>query len=158
MLTGNGNLLLYDNGNECREDPHTRQTISRTNNVFSRVVEYVIDKRAGQLRFVRHHSLGSTFDAFTPWTGLVEAMDNGNWLISWGGEGRYNHPERSITEVEPATNRELLHIYYEDANGSRRWTRSYPLRHDEWAPPVPALTATSHVVAPTAARHGRTSG
>ena len=141
-LVGNGNLLLYDNGAHCLVDPDT-STRERQNNQFSRVVEYALDHQSGQARFLRHHSLGSEFDAYTGWTGLVAPMDNGNWWISWGGASgnAAARVTQSITEVDPETNKELLHILFEDGDGDRETTRSYPLRHDEFRRTAGPLTA-----------------
>ena len=138
-IIGNGNLLLYDNGVYCVQHPETQET-NRANNVFSRVVEYALDHERGEARFLRHHSFESKFDAVTSATGLVAPMDNGNWWISWGRSTDADVTQ-SITEVDPSTNTELLHMLFEDDAGERRRTRSYPLRPDEFAPDLPPLTA-----------------
>ena len=138
-IIGNGNLLLYDDGVYCVQHPETQET-NRANNVFSRVVEYALDHERGEARFLRHHSFESKFDAVTSATGLVAPMDNGNWWISWGRSTDADVTQ-SITEVDPSTNTELLHMLFEDDAGERRRTRSYPLRPDEFAPDLPPLTA-----------------
>ena len=136
-LTGNGNLLLYDNGNHCLIDPDT--AASRADLEASRVLEYSLDHDQGEARFLRQHSLGgSGSTAFTPFTGLVAPMDNGNWWVSWGRTqtaAQAANVGQSMTEVNPDTGVELLHILYEDAGGTRQTSRSYPLREDE----IPAL-------------------
>ena len=86
-------ILMFDNGSLCLGD--------RENDFgqFSRVVEYRLDFSTGQAHFVRDHSLNGTFQEFTRSQGSVQALNNGNWLISWG-----NGPDMSITEVNPSGN------------------------------------------------------
>ena len=131
-LIGNGHLLLYDNGTNCLRDPQTGNT-NRENGVVSRVVEYELDHDRREARFLRDHSLGGA-DVLTAFIGLVAPMDNGNWWISWGGNSDATAEAgvtQSMTEVNPETNQELLHMLYEDAGGRRRNVRSYPLRPDQ---------------------------
>lgn len=106
-ITSDGNLLLYDNGNVCRED------------YYSRVVEYELDVENNTATYVREHSMGGHRIAQTPVAGLVEVLDNGNWFIGWGA-GFGASPSRreldidpvpAITEVNPATGEELMNIY-----------------------------------------------
>lgn len=85
-LTSEGNLLLFDNGAACQLDDATR-TETRPSRRVSRVVEYEIDEAARTATFVRHHSYGNRFDTYTHASGHVIELDNGNWLISWGGKG-----------------------------------------------------------------------
>ena len=142
-LIGNGNLLLYDNGNECLEDPETGSVASgivRHNHDFSRVVEYTLDHERRVARFLRQHSLGGAQNAATPYTGLVAPTDSGNWWISWGG-GIDPDATQSITEVDPDTKAEVLHILFSDARSNRVTTRSYPIREDEFRLDPPPLTA-----------------
>ena len=138
-LIGNGHLLLYDNGVACLEDPLRPVTdnTNRENDVVSRVVEYELDHDRREARFLRDHSLGGA-DVLTAFIGLVAPMDNGNWWISWGGNSDATAEAgvtQSMTEVNPETNQELLHMLYEDAGGRRRNVRSYPLRPDQ----IPSL-------------------
>ena len=138
-ISGHRRLLLYDNGNECLRDPVTGAT-RRQGDQFSRVVEYYLDPGEGEASFLRHHSLHSDFSTFTDTTGLVAPMDNGNWLISWGraNPDTDNPPGESITEVDPETNEELLHVRFSDSWDIRRTSRAYPLRHDEFrSAPIP---------------------
>ncbi len=136
-LRPNGNLVLYDNGVACSIDPETGTT-ARTNDVFSRAVEYAIDIESGQAVFQRHHALHGTFDKVGWAAGRVALLDNGNWLISWGRgiPERSPPPDESITEVDPLTGRELLSIVITDEEQNVLPTRAYPLPPDalEWRP------------------------
>ena len=109
-IIGNGNLLLFDNGIHCLEDPDTGVS-QRPGGVFSRVVEYSLDLEKSEATFVRHHSLHGTFDRFGDYWGLVEPMDHGNWLIGWGrGSGPLEAllVDESVTEVNPETGEECF--------------------------------------------------
>ena len=141
-LLPNGNLILFDNGDHCLEDPATGMT-ERANGTFSRVVEYSLDLETGQATFQRHHSLHGTFDRLAQRLGHVELMDNGNWLISWGDSpadpAPALHPDESITEVDPETGRELFSLVIADDDGNILTTRAFPLPPDalERRPAVP---------------------
>ena len=160
-IIGNGNLLLYDNGSHCFIDPYTGS--SREELQASRVLEYSLDHDRGEARFLRQHSLGgSGSSAFTPFTGLVAPMDNGNWWVSWGGTdtpARSANVSQSVTEVNPETGEELLHLRFEDANGTRRHVRSYSLREDEFKLRPEPLTGriVSHTDFDEDAPHQRTA-
>lgn len=129
-----GNLLLFDNGGPCHQDLETGQT-AREARVFSRVVEYSLDPENGTATFVRHRSLGDSFDVFSVSQGVVELMDSGNWFVSWGrGSGV------AVTEVVPESGMELLRIEmtYGEANLP---TRAYPVDHGAPAKAPGPLTA-----------------
>ena len=131
-LEPDGTLVLFDNGVHCLVDPVTGIS-ERENRVFSRVVEYSLDLETGQAMFQRHHSLHGTFDRLAERRGHVELLDNGNWLISWGGGSTDPapslHPDESITEVDPTTGRELLSIIIADGADVLP-TSAYPLPAD----------------------------
>ena len=132
-LQPDGNLVLFDNGTHCLVDPATG-TSERESGVFSRVVEYALDPRAGEAVFKRHHSLHGAFDRLGAWHGHVELLDNGNWLIGWGAAGRNSGPvlppDVSITELNPATGEELLAIAITDGDGRIQPTIAWPLPLD----------------------------
>ena len=136
-ILGNGNLILYDNGVYCLEDPDTGATM-RTNREFSRVVEYALDVGNGEAVFVRHHSYNDAFDAVTPTGGLVAPISNGNWLISWNPNAT---ALPSITEWDPVTGTELLHVSHTDSAGGRGTWRAYPMRYDEFPAETAPLSA-----------------
>ena len=94
--TGDLRLALFDNAVYCPEDSARPQP---HRNHRSRVVEYRL--RGGEAIFLRHYESLFPSDA----TGAVQALPNGNWLITWGrGRGR---PPTSLVEVDP-TGREVL--------------------------------------------------
>ena len=138
-IIGNGNLLLFDNGTDCVVNPDTGIS-QRPSGVFSRVVEYSLDLEKGEATFVRHHSLHGTFMLWGRSGGLVSPMDNGNWLVSWGGGKVDKPPDQSVTEVNPGTGEQLLSIKF-TYDGGRLATRSYALRQEQLtlgsAPPPP---------------------
>ena len=115
QLLPNGNLLLYDNGVHCFVNQATDQFF-RTSNEFSRAVEYALDLDNNEAIFQRHHALHSAFNRVGRSSGHVEVMDNGTWLISWGG-GWWDDdpdtplpPDASVTQVDPDTHEEKFSL------------------------------------------------
>ena len=144
----NGNLILFDNGGHCLEDPDTGLS-ERVGGVFSRVVEYSLDPARGEAIFVRHHSLHGDFDRFARSQGHVEAMDNGHWLVSWGrglvDDDPYPSlpPDQTLTEVDPETGAEVFSLRLQHANGDAvLHTRAYRLPSAALAASLGPLTAT----------------
>ena len=130
-LIPNGHLLLFDNGNQCLEDPETGET-QRPNSVFSRVVEYALDPDNGEAAFVRQHCSGNTCDRVSRSQGHIHRMDSGHWLISWGRGESSRVSDASVTEVDPLTNEELLsfkitHPDYYAGPDEAGTTRAYPV-------------------------------
>ena len=84
-----GSVLMFDNGNHClgprKNDPQ-----------FTRIVEYDISSGT-EARFVREYRLPEA-DGFAASGGGVTALDNGNWLITWGNNG----PTIAVSEVDTA--------------------------------------------------------
>ena len=119
-LLKNGNLVVFDNGDHCVVDPATGES-QREGGVFSRIVEYSLDRDSGTGQLVgaifqRHHSLHSEFNRFARSQGHVEPMPNGHWLISWG-RGTFDDdpntplpPDEAITQVNPLTGEEVLSV------------------------------------------------
>ena len=155
-IIGNGNLVLFDNGT----GGHCLADTLRQPGVFSRVVEYSLDLDRGEAIFQRHHSLHGSFNRLSLVQGLIEVMDNGNWLISWG-RGYVDDdpdtplpPDETITEVNPHTGEEFLSIEFRYQNFLLQ-ARSYSMRYDEFAlgrAPVP-LAAEFPVSELTSAVH-----
>ena len=112
-LLDNGHLILFDNGVQCLVDPRTGDT-RRLNEQFSRVVEYAIDLEHGEAIFQRHVFLHGRMDSLSYAMGQADALDNGNWLITWGRGLRETNPllppppDVSGTQVNPATGVEEL--------------------------------------------------
>ena len=152
-LLENGNLFVFDNGVGCLVDPHTGDSV-RKDNVFSRIVEYAIDPEHGEAVFQRHHSLHDTFDYVAYFSGHVEELDNGDWLVSWGGisedlRTRFNlpdtakTPDHSTTQVDPDTKLEKFSITIGDPPNSIEDIRAIPLSPVALAAEVLPLTATT---------------
>ena len=86
-----GSVLMFDNGNHC-------QGARRNDAPFTRIVEYDISSGT-EARFVREYRLPEA-DGFARSGGGVTALDNGNWLITWGNNG----PTIAVSEVDTAGN------------------------------------------------------
>ena len=111
-LLPNGNLLLYDNGVNCFVNPKTGASF-RESDEFSRAVEYALDIDNGEAVFQRHHSLNNAFNRLGFAAGHVEALDSGDWLITWGRgrpSGTPLPPDVSATLVDPETNEEKFSL------------------------------------------------
>lgn len=144
----NENLILFDNGGHCLEDPATGLS-ERVSGVVSRVVEYSLDPGHDEAIFVRHHSLHGGFDRFARSQGHVEAMDNGHWLVSWGrglvDDDPYPSlpPDQTVSEVDPETGFEVFSLRMQHANSDVvLHTRAYRLPAVALAPSTGLLTAT----------------
>ena len=110
-LVPDGNLILYDNGVQCTQNPWTGQSLLRTSGEYSRGVEYALDLANGEAVFVRDHSLGGAESELGYLGGNIELLSNGHWLISWGGirpNSGTTPPSDVITQVDPDTGREWL--------------------------------------------------
>ena len=90
-VTPDGSVLMFDNGNHCLGPRKARTPVSR-------IVEY--DIASGTVaRFVREYRLPAA-DGFAANGGGVTALANGNWLITWGNNGR----PLAVSEVDRAGN------------------------------------------------------
>ena len=158
QVLDNGHLLLYDNGHPCVRDPATGVS-QRDTGMFSRAVEYAIDPGNGEAIFQRHHSLHGDFNRGARAAGLVEPMDNGDWLVSWGfsdGERITAVPvDESVTQVDPDTGTEKFSINVQiDHRGDESiQVRAYPLSPTALATEPVALTAEIAVSASNSAVH-----
>ena len=158
QVLDNGHLLLYDNGFPCVRDPATGLS-QRESGVFSRAVEYAIDPDNGEAIFQRHHSLHGDFNRGAWAAGLVEPMDNGDWLVGWGfsnGERITAVPvDESVTQVDPDTGTEKFSINVQsDHRGEESINvRAYPLSPTALATEPVALEAEIAVSASNSAVH-----
>ena len=84
-----GSVLMFDNGNHCLGP-------RKSDAPFTRIVEYDISSGT-EARFVREYRLPEA-DGFARSGGGVTALDNGNWLITWGNNG----PNIAVSEVDTA--------------------------------------------------------
>ena len=86
-----GSLLMFDNGNHCLGPRKDTTPVTR-------IVEYDISSGT-EARFVREYRLPEA-DGFAASGGGVTALENGNWLITWGNNG----PKIAVSEVDTAGN------------------------------------------------------
>ena len=158
QVLDNGHLLLYDNGFPCVRDPATGVS-RRESGVFSRAVEYAIDPDNGEAIFQRHHSLHGDFNRGAWAAGLVEPMDNGDWLVSWGfsnGERITAVPvDESVTQVDPDTGTEKfsINVQIDHVGEESIHVRAYPLSPVTLADEPVALEAEIAVSASNSAVH-----
>ena len=137
----NGNLLLFDNGAHCLENPWTGEFVSRTDDdYYSRAVEYALDFDNGEAVFVRDHSLHGARQYLGNSHGQAEPTTNGDWLISWGRPRRNapdeEIPDEKVTQVDPDTGQEKFSLDFPEPE-----FRAIPLHPVAlFAPPEP-LTA-----------------
>ena len=75
-------------------------------------MEYALDVDNGEAVFLRDHSLGGTRSRTGHRQGHVEELDNGDWLVGWGGwvAGEGAQPKESVTQVDPNTGEEKFSI------------------------------------------------
>ena len=145
-LLENGNLILFDNGVQCLEDPRTGTTV-RVSNQFSRVVEYAIDLEHGEAIFQRHVFLHGRMDSLSYAMGQADPLDNGNWLTTWGrglrvpNPGDPPPPDGSATQVNPATGVEELTVVASLGGEVQTARRMYPVAPVALAAEPIALTA-----------------
>ena len=122
----NGNVFLFDNGSVCVIDPWTFEQLGREGSDFSRAVEYALDLENHEAVFVRDHSLRGTRDHLGYANGTVFALDNGDWLVSWGRplDANVTIPDNErATLVDPATGQEKLGLRFRELPSSERWRR-----------------------------------
>ena len=131
-LLDNGHLILFDNGVQCVEDPRTGDTV-RLGAQFSRVVEYAIDPEHGEAIFQRHAFLHGNMNHLSYAMGQADALDNGNWLTTWGRGLRDPNPQLppppdvSATQVNPATGVEELTVVVVSGGNVQTQGRMYPV-------------------------------
>ena len=122
----NGNVFLFDNGSVCVIDPWTFEQLGREGSDFSRAVEYALDLENHEAVFVRDHSLRGMRDYLGYANGTVFALDNGDWLVSWGRPLDVNVPipdNEMATLVDPDTGQEKLGLRFRELPSNVRWRR-----------------------------------
>ena len=127
LLLPNGNLLLYDNGVLCMQDPWTNvQLLPRSQ--FSRAVEYDIDVEGGEAIFIRDHTLYGRRLHHAYANGNVEPLSNGDWLVGWGtGQGTFDPPPVSVTQFDRDTGEEKFSLVWRIGAGPTANIRAIPL-------------------------------
>ncbi len=113
--TASGTVVLFDNGVDCLSEeigePPKRSDLLPA---FSRAVEYDIDPATGTAEFLREVRLDRRY-GYAPFTGSVDILENGHWLINWGylreADSSLSAEEYSIaiSEVD-AAGTELLQV------------------------------------------------
>ena len=88
-VTPAGSMLMFDNGDHCLGPRKAATPVSR-------IVEYDIASGT-EAHFVREYRLPAA-DGFAVAGGGVTALDNGNWLVTWGNNGR----ALAVSEVDTA--------------------------------------------------------
>ncbi len=143
----NGNLIMFDNGAVCLKDPWEDAELGRQSSVYSRAVEYAIDEANGEAVFLRDHSLYGRKEFYGNVRGHVEALNNGDWLISWGGTRGFSYgagppypPDESVTQVDPDTGEEKFSLRM-PYDGGQLSVHAIPLAPHALAPQPGALTA-----------------
>ena len=100
--TAAGTVVLFDNGVNCLSaemgEPNGRERGDLP--TFSRAVEYDIDTATGTAEFHREVRLDRRY-GYAPFTGSVDILENGHWLINWGYL-RYADPSLSVEEYSIA--------------------------------------------------------
>ena len=121
-VTSRGTLLMFDNGSNC-------QGPRRAEERFSRIVEYDISSGT-QARMTREYRRPGGY--FTRIAGGVVELDNGHWLIAWGGWPNTEVEDAvSISEVDPDTGTVHLEMLILDAGSYVNSYRVYRYPEDE---------------------------
>ena len=159
--TASGTVVLFDNGVDCLSEEIGEPTGRERGDLptFSRAVEYDIDPDTGTAEFHREVRLDRRY-GYAPFTGSVDILDNGHWLINWGyllsADSSLSVEEYSIaiSEVD-ASGTELLQVKTWEGTSRYSTFRVYweseadveiPLN----LPPTPTLTMESEQAAESA--------
>ena len=100
--TAAGRVVLFDNGVNCLSAEIGEPTDPKRGDLpaFSRAVEYDIDLDTGTAEFRREVRLDRRY-GYAPFTGSVNILENGHWLINWGYL-RYADSSLSVEEYSIA--------------------------------------------------------
>ena len=126
--TAAGTVVLFDNGVNCLSDEIGEPTDPKRGDLptFSRAVEYAIDPDTGTAEFHREVRLDRRY-GYAPFTGSVDILENGHWLINWGYL-RYADPSLSVEEYSiaisevDASGTELLQVKTWEWEGTSRYS------------------------------------
>ncbi len=135
--TAAGTVVLFDNGVNCLSaemgEPNGRERGDLP--TFSRAVEYDIDTATGTAEFHREVRLDRRY-GYAPFTGSVDILENGHWLINWGYL-RYADPSLSVEEYSiaisevDASGTELLQVKTWEWEGTSRYSTFRVYRESE---------------------------
>ena len=116
VITGDGNLLVYDNSTHCPQirgaPPNARSTSGGQCGKATRASEYAIDTANGELVFQREHRLGGS--KYGGAGGHAEPLPNGDWLVSWSNLPPH---ENSVVHVDAETDTRKLSLTIEHIAG-----------------------------------------
>ena len=126
--TASGTVVLFDNGVNCLSEEIGELTDPKRGDLptFSRAVEYAIDPDTGTAEFHREVRLDRRY-GYAPFTGSVDILENGHWLINWGylrdADPSLSVEEYSIaiSEVD-ASGTELLQVKTWEWEGTSRYS------------------------------------
>ena len=126
--TASGTVVLFDNGVNCLSGEISELTDPKRDDLptFSRAVEYAIDPDTGTAEFHREVRLDRRY-GYAPFTGSVDILENGHWLINWGylrdADPSLSVEEYSIaiSEVD-ASGTELLQVKTWEWEGTSRYS------------------------------------
>ena len=135
--TASGTVVLFDNGVNCLSGEIGEPTDPKRGDLptFSRAVEYAIDPDTGTAEFHREVQLDRRY-GHAPFTGSVDILENGHWLINWGylrdADPSLSVEEYSIaiSEVD-ASGTELLQIKTWEWEGTSRYSTFRAYRESE---------------------------
>ena len=135
--TASGTVVLFDNGVNCLsgEIGELTDPIRGDLPTFSRAVEYAIDLDTGTAEFHREVRLDRRY-GYAPFTGSVDILENGHWLINWGylrdADPSLSVEEYSIaiSEVD-ASGTELLQVKTWEWEGTSRYSTFRAYRESE---------------------------
>ncbi|MDD9986884.1 MAG: hypothetical protein OXQ31_11480 [Spirochaetaceae bacterium] len=120
-LTDDEHVLLFDNGVHCLGE-------RKAKSVVSRVVEYDISSGT-RATFVREYRRPAGH-GYSHALGGVTLLDNGNWLIAWGGSAG-----RQVSDAEVATVTEVATdgtaVFHLNATRQGSMARTYRAYHDD---------------------------
>ena len=125
QVTPGARLLLYDNGANCSRNPWMGENLVRPDRTYSRALEYQLDFDHHEAVYVRERSLGGTRERIGWFSGHVEELEGGDWLVNWGSEGSPRpegppwpaHEVATATQLDPVTGRESLSLHWPSAGG-----------------------------------------
>ena len=151
-MLDNGNLIVFDNGNNCITWPGGDETVREFGSgVATRAAEYAIDTASGEAVFQREYRLHES--RIGRWEGHVEPMDGDDWLISWGwGPNNQNSvpppPDNSAVQADAETGRQTFALkVYQVGRATPASTplaiRALPIRPVALAPKIEPLEATT---------------
>ena len=135
--TASGTVVLFDNGVNCLSGEISELTDPKRGDLptFSRAVEYAIDPDTGTAEFHREVRLDRRY-GYAPFTGSVDILENGHWLINWGYL-RYADPSLSVEEYSiaisevDASGTELLQVKTWEWEGTSRFSTFRAYRESE---------------------------